>query len=250
MKARVIPVVLYNGQVVVKSIQYDKHRNIGHPVNVVRVYNAREVDELIFLDISATINNRLPNYELLRDIADECFMPLTVGGGIKSLDDVRHFLLAGADKVCLNSSAVSNPSLIRAASERFGNQCIVASIDVIKSTNGKYCVYNYVTQTSSELEPAAWARELETLGAGELFLNSVDNDGMMNGYDEDLIRLICESVSIPVIVAGGASCLDDFATAIKCGASAVGAASIFHFTEHTPIEAKRHMAQLGIATRL
>lgn len=250
MKSRVIPVVLYDGRVVVKSIKFARHRNVGHPVNVARVYNAREVDELIFLDISATVENRPPNFELLQDVADECFMPLTIGGGIKSLDDIRLSLLAGADKVCINSAAFSSPSLIASAASKFGSQCIVVGVDVLKSEEGRYRIYKHSDKTMAKEDPFDFVRSLVELGAGEIYLNSVDNDGMMDGFDEDLIARVCESVSVPVIVAGGAGKLDDFAIAIKCGASAVGAASIFHFTEATPLEAKRYMFGAGIATRL
>ncbi|MBK9140869.1 MAG: imidazole glycerol phosphate synthase subunit HisF [Candidatus Melainabacteria bacterium] len=250
LKSRVIPVVLYDGRVVVKSIGFDRHRNVGHPVNVARVYNAREVDELIFLDISATAEGRSPNFELLQDVADECFMPLTIGGGIKSLEDIRLSLLAGADKVCINSAVAVNPSLITSAASKFGSQCIVVGLDVLRSENGRYQIYRYWDRTIAPEDLFDVVRSLVELGAGEIYLNSVDNDGKMEGFDEELIARVCEAVSIPVIAAGGAGKLDDFASAIKCGASAVGAASIFHFTEATPLEVKRHMLKSGIATRL
>jgi len=250
LKSRVIPVVLYDGRVVVKSIGFERHRNVGHPVNVARVYNAREVDELIFLDIAATVEGRAPNFELLQDVADECFMPLTIGGGIKSLEDIRLSLLAGADKVCINSAAAANPSLVTSAASKFGSQCIVVGLDVLRSKEGRYQLYRHWDKSIALEDPFNLAKSLVDLGAGEIYLNSVDNDGKMEGFDEELISRVCESVSVPVIVAGGAGKLDDFIFAIKCGASAVGAASIFHFTEATPLEAKRHMLNAGIATRL
>ncbi|HEY9759820.1 MAG TPA: glycosyl amidation-associated protein WbuZ [Oculatellaceae cyanobacterium] len=250
LKTRVIPVVLFNGAVVVKSVRFENWRNIGHPVNVARVYNAREVDELIFLDIVASRNNRRPDVEMLRDIVDECFMPLTVGGGIRQIDDIKSIVQAGADKISLNTAALDNPGLITEAANKFGSQCVVVSIDVKRDERGDYRIYKYTSKQIIENDPFAWARQLQEMGAGEILLTSVDQDGTMESYDVELIERMANAVSVPVIAAGGAGELDDFVKARQAGASAVAAASIFHFTQHTPLEAKAHMKLHSIEVRL
>lgn len=249
LKTRVIPVVLYNGQIVVKSVQFDNWRNIGNPVNVVRVYNSREVDELVFLDVAATREQRRPDLDLLSQIAEQCFMPLTIGGGITSISDIRDVLMAGADKVCINSAAIDSFQIVRDGAAKFGNQCIVAALDAKKDSHGKYHVYRHSDRQILEVDALERAIQLEQAGAGELLLTSVDNDGRMEGYDYELIRAVSDVVSVPVIVAGGAGQLEHFSLALASGASALGAASIFHFTQHTPLEVKQHLKSTGIPVR-
>jgi cyclase len=220
-------------------------------MQTVKVYNMREVDELIFLDISATREGRSPDGNTVDEIADECFMPLTVGGGISTVEDVRMLLQVGADKVAINSAAVQNPDLIRDVAILFGSQCVVVSIDVRRMPNGHDIVFTESGSRDTGMDPVAWARQAEQMGAGELLLTSIDRDGTMMGYDLDLIQRVCQSVSIPVIASGGAGSYEHMSQAlIEGGASAVAAASIFHFTQQTPLEAKRYLHDRGIAVRL
>ncbi|MBL8084230.1 MAG: imidazole glycerol phosphate synthase subunit HisF [Candidatus Obscuribacter sp.] len=249
LKVRVIPTVLYNGSVMVKSIQFERHRNVGSPVNVVRVFNSREVDELVFLDITCTRNGHGPDLDVIGEIAAECFMPLTVGGGITTVEDITRVIRAGADKVSINSAARSRKNLITEGAIKFGSQAIVASIDAKATPNG-YKVFDYLSGKANELSVTTWACELQQLGAGEILLNSVDNDGMMEGFDLELIAQVASAVTIPVIVCGGAGRLIDFAPALKQGASAISAASIFHFTQHTPMEVKREIKEAGFPARV
>jgi cyclase len=245
LKLRVMPTLLYKDVGLVKGVGFDSWRPVGSVMQAVKVYNLREVDELVFLDVSATQEGRDPDYELIDDIADECFMPLTVGGGIRSAHHVEQLLKVGADKIAVNTAAVDNPALISAIAGTFGSQCIVVSIDV---KDGGVIVESGTRPTG--LHPMEHARRVEAAGAGELLLTSVDRDGTMTGYDVELIASISSAVTIPVIASGGAGSYGDMATAIDAGASAVAAASIFHFTEQTPIEAKRFLHDRGIPTRL
>jgi cyclase len=233
LKVRIIPIVLLKGYSVVKSIRFSEMRNLGNPIVIARIYNSRNVDELVLLDIDASKNGTKIDSFTVEDVASECFMPLTVGGGLKSLDDIAEMLAKGADKVALNASARSDEDFITRASQVFGAQCIVASIDVI-TLDGKYFVYSHENAKATAMNPIEWARRVEALGAGEILLNSVSNDGMMKGCDLELVRLICEAVTLPVIAVGGVSCPEDAVAVVARGASAVGAASIFHFTSHTP----------------
>ena len=245
LKLRVMPTLLHKDVGLVKGIRFDSWRRVGSVMQAVKVYNLREVDELIFLDISATQEGREPDYELIDDIADECFMPLTVGGGIQSAAQVERVLKVGADKVAVNTAAVDDRSLVSAIAETFGSQCVVVSIDVER---GKVVVESGARPTG--LDPVEHARSVEASGAGELLLTSVDRDGTMTGYDLDLIEHVARAVTIPVIASGGAGTYEDMAAAIGAGASAVAAASIFHFTEQTPLEAKRFLHERGVPTRL
>lgn len=252
LKTRVIPLVLLkDGEIVVKSVQFEWLRPVGHPVNSVRVYNARNVDELIFLDISATRMNRGPLLSIISEILDECFMPLTVGGGIKTLSDIQALLNIGADKVAINTEAVHNPRFIKEAASRFGNQCLVISIDVKKHESGKYEVFTHGGSHPTGHDPAEWAKIMQHHGAGEILINSIDRDGTEEGYDIPLIRSVSQSVNIPLIAAGGAGKLEDFVSAVKDGhASAVAASSIYLFTDVTPNMVKQYMKEAGINTRI
>ncbi len=247
LRTRVIPVVLIDGYSVVKTIQFNERRNQGNPITVARIYNTRNVDELIVLDIDASVQDRSIDLFTIEEIASECFMPLTVGGGIRTLKDIRSVLDRGADKVAINSAAIQNPELIQEASSVFGSQCIVASIDVLKEF-GEYKVFS--AGKALDMDPFDWAIRLESLGAGELFVNSVDLDGTMSHCDLELIDKIVKSVRIPVIYAGGVQSPEDFIKPIRMGCSAVAAASIFHFTRWTPDCVKRKMDEHGIPVRL
>ena len=251
VKVRLIPTLLVKDTTLVKGIGFDSWRCVGNPVQAVRVYNLRQVDELIILDIMATPDSRPPDFELIDDLADDCFMPLTVGGGVGSVSDVRGLLQAGADKVAINSAAIANPALIHDAARRFGSQCIVASIDVREGSDGTYRVYSNCGQTPTGLHAVDWAKELEALGAGEILLTSVERDGTMKGYDTVLTKRISESVSIPVIASGGAGNFDHMREVLQEGkASAVAAGSMFHFTEQTPAETKQYLFKSGFSVRM
>jgi cyclase len=251
LKIRVMPTLLFKNFGLVKSVQFDSWRRIGSVMQAVKVYNLREVDELVFLDISATPDGHPPDFETVDEIADECFMPLTVGGGVKSVADVRGLLQVGADKVAINTAAVQNPELIQAAAQQFGSQCVVISIDVKKHSNGTYEVFTHAGTQPTGKDPVIWAKEVESLGAGEILLTSIDRDGTMTGYDTELTKNISHAVSIPVIASGGAGSYQDMASVLLEGrASAIAAASIFHFTQQTPLEAKHFLNGLGLNVRL
>jgi imidazole glycerol-phosphate synthase subunit HisF len=250
LKHRVLPLVLLTGYNVVKSIQFSTFRTLGNPITICRVYESRGVDELVLLDIRAAVEKRGPNLDIIRDISGECFMPLTIGGGITSVEQVREILRAGADKVAVNTAAVENPQLIYDIAHEFGSQCCVVSIDV-KKTDAGYEVYTHGGKRPSGKTPTEWAQEAERLGAGEILLNSVDRDGMMQGYDVDLIKSVTELVSIPLIAAGGAGSPEHFSDLFSSAhVSAVAAASIFHFTSYTPLDIKHELQSHGVAVRL
>jgi cyclase len=248
LKIRIIPVVLLKGYSVVKSIHFREMRNQGNPVVIARVYNSRNVDELILLDIDASKNGTTIDSFTVEDVASECYMPITVGGGLRTIEDIAKILAKGADKVCLNSTARSDESFITRASHVFGSQCIVVSIDVI-CVDGAYFVYAHENSSTTNINPVEWAKRVEALGAGEIMLNNVTNDGVMHGCDLELVRMICESVSIPVIAVGGVACPDDGVSLVEQGASAVGAASVFHFTNYTPECFRNALASAGHPVR-
>jgi imidazole glycerol-phosphate synthase subunit HisF len=230
LKTRVIPCLLLKNEGLVKTVQFKHPKYVGDPINAVKIFNEKEVDELVFLDTTATIENRKPPLKPISEIATECFMPFCYGGGIRSIEDIAELFKLGVEKVSLNSYAVENPALISRAARMFGNQSIVVSIDVKKTLFGKYRVFTQGGRKASKHDPVEFAVRMQEAGAGELFLNSIDRDGTMQGYDLDLIKRVSEAVSIPVIACGGAGSLDDFAAAVKQGgASAVSAGSLFVF---------------------
>ncbi len=250
LKTRVMPTLLFKDLGLVKGVRFDSWRPVGSVMQSVKVYNMREVDELVFLDITATLEGREPDFELVDDIADECFMPLTVGGGIRSLEDVRRLLAVGADKIALNTSAVRPPDLVEQTAATFGAQCVVASIDATRRDAGTYEVLVASGTERTGLDPVEHAIDLEARGAGEILITSVDRDGTMEGYDLDLIGAVAAGVNVPVIASGGAGTYEHMAEAISAGAAAVAAASIFHFTEQTPLEAKRYLRERGVPVRI
>lgn len=251
LKTRIIPTLLFKDVGLVKGTAFESSRRVGPALQAIRVYSIREVDELIFLDITATPNRRGPDLDQIDVLADECQMPLTVGGGVRSVRDIRELLSVGADKVAINSAAIKDKSIIKEGAEFFGSQCIVASIDFRRGSDGRAEVYSECGHVPEGLCPLEWAKELECLGAGEILLTSVCRDGTMDGYDIDMTRQVSDAVSIPVIASGGAGNYKHMEDVLLEGhASAVAAASIFHFTEQTPHEAKLYLETKGIPVRL
>lgn len=251
LKLRVMPTLLFKDVGLVKGVAFDSWRRVGSAMQAVKVYNLREVDELVFLDITATAQGRPPDFEAVDELADECFMPLTVGGGIRSVEDVRRLLQVGADKIALNTAAIEQPDLITAVADRFGVQCVVVSIDARRHADGRYEVFTRSGTHATGLDPAAAAREAARRGAGEILITSIDRDGTMTGYDVELTRRVTEAVDVPVIASGGAGTYEHMADVIQgAGCAAVAAASMFHFSQHTPIEAKRHLQGRGIPVRV
>ena len=230
MRPRVIPCLLLQDRGLVKTVKFKNPKYLGDPINIVRIFNDKEVDELVFLDIQATKENRSPAFDLLKNITSECFMPLGYGGGIRSMDDVRQLLSIGIEKIILNTSAVENPALIRSVADYAGSQSVVISMDVKKNRLGKYEVYTRCGKKGTGLDPVRHAVEVERMGAGEILINSIDRDGMMEGYDLELIRQVSEAVGIPVVACGGAGTIRHLRDAIKLGgASAAAAGSMFVF---------------------
>ncbi len=231
LRARVIPVLLMSNGALVKTTRFNNHIYVGDPCNTVRIFNELEVDELIFLDIDVSKKKKKPDYELLSEIADECFMPLTYGGGVKTLEDVEKILGLGFEKIAFNASILENPNLITEAAKLFGSQAIVASIDVKKKfLTGKKLVYSHVKGRCVDYDPELFACELERLGAGEILLTSVDNEGSWNGYDQEITKSVSTKVEIPVIAHGGAGSLRHIEEVfLGSGATAVGLGSMVVF---------------------
>src|SRR5881296_3655325 len=202
-KIRVMPTLLFKDVGLVKGMAFDSWRRVGSAMQAVKVYNMREVDELVYMDITATNDGRPPDFETVDELADECFMPLTVGGGVRSVEHVRWLLKVGADKICVNTAAVERPVLIREIADRFGSQCVVVSIDARRHADGSYEAYTHSGRAATGKDPIALAEAAEALGAGEILLTSIDRDGTMRGYDVDLTGRVSEAVSIPVIASGG-----------------------------------------------
>jgi len=247
---RIIPCLDVTDGRVVKGVNFIDLIDAGDPVECAMAYNAQEADELVFLDITASSDNRNTMVDVVRRTAEHCFIPLTVGGGIRSVDNMREMLWAGADKVGVNTSAVNNPSLVDAGAKAFGSQCIVVAIDAKREGSGKWGVYTHGGRTPVGLDAVEWAMEVWRRGAGEILLTSMDSDGTQAGYDLELTAAVSRAVGIPVIASGGAGNLDHMVDVLEKGrADAVLAASIFHFGKHTVGEAKRHFATRGIPVR-
>lgn len=250
LKTRIIPTLLYKDFGLVKGVGFDSRRAVGGAMQAVKVYEMRGVDELVLLDVTATIQGRRPDLELVDELADECFMPMTVGGGVRTVDDIGDLLRVGADKVCVGSAFLENPTIVERAAARFGAQCIVVAVDTRASDDGPTTVWARSGTVPTDRDPVDVATQAEELGAGEILLTSIDRDGTMSGYDLDVLRAVSERVSIPVIASGGAGNYDHLRQAVSDGgASAVAAASIFHFTEQTPMEAKRYLGNHGVPVR-
>ncbi len=251
LKARVIPCLDVKDGRVVKGVNFVDLRDAGDPVEAARAYDAAGADELCFLDIVATHENRGTMLDVVKRTAEACFMPLTVGGGVRTLDDIRNLLLAGADKVSINSAAVSNPEFVKQAAEKFGSQCIVVSIDGKQTAPGKFEIFTHGGRKETGINAVAYAREVTALGAGEILLTSMDRDGTGKGFNLALTRAIADAVTIPVIASGGVGTLQHLVEGITEGhATAVLAASIFHFGTFTIAQAKQAMADAGIPVRM
>lgn len=251
VKTRVMPTLLFRDVGLVKGVKFDSWRRTGSALQAIKVYNMREVDELVFLDIRATPDGRAPDFAQIDELADECFMPMTVGGGVRNVDHVGRMLAVGADKVALNTAVLERPKLIEDAARQYGSQCIVVSIDVLRHADGKVEVIGKCGAERTGRDPVEWAKEVEANGAGEILLTSVDRDGTFEGYDVPLTRAVAEAVKIPVIASGGCGKYAHMAEVLKDGkATAVAAASIFHFTEQTPREAKLFLKAQGLNVRV
>lgn len=252
---RIIPCLDVDAGRVVKGVRFVDIRDAGDPVEVARRYDEEGADELTFLDITASSDQRDTMVHVVEEVAGEVFIPLTVGGGIREVADIRRMLNAGADKVCINTAAVFNPDFVREAAERFGSQCIVVAIDAKQASAGneppRWEIFTHGGRKPTGIDAVEWARRMVDYGAGEILLTSMDRDGTRDGFDLELTRAVSEAVKVPVIASGGVGSLDHLAEGVLLGkADAVLAASIFHFGEHTVESAKRYMAERGIEVRL
>ena len=251
LKVRVIPCLDVHAGRVVKGVRFVDLRDAGDPVEQARVYDRAGADELCFLDITASHEDRSILLDVVARTAEACFMPLTVGGGVRTIEDVRTLLLAGADKVSINTAAVDDPDFVRRASEKFGTQCITVPVDAKSTGKQRWEVFTHGGRRPTGLDAIDWALRMTGLGAGEILLTSMDRDGTKKGFDIALTRAIADAVTVPVIASGGVGELDHLVEGVRDGhASAVLAASIFHFGTHSITEAKRHMAAAGVPVRL
>jgi cyclase len=250
LKTRIIPCLDVADGRVVKGVNFVNLRDAGDPVDAARAYDRAGADEICFLDIHATHENRATMFDVVTRTAEECFIPLTVGGGVRTVDDVRALLRAGADKVSFNSAAVANPDILADAAEQFGSQCIVCAIDAKTVAPGRWEIFTHGGRRATGIDAVDFARTVTAKGAGEILLTSMDRDGTRAGFNLPLTRAISENVNVPVIASGGVGNLDHLVDGVtEGGASAVLAASIFHFGDHTIAEAKAHMAAAGIQVR-
>ncbi|CAG1001310.1 cyclase [Burkholderiales bacterium] len=250
LKVRVIPTLLWKDFGLVKGVGFNSWRRVGSVLPAIKVYNSRDVDELVLVDITASSLGAAPDHDSVSDFSQECAVPLTVGGGVTDLKQITALLHAGADKVSLNSAIYEIPALIGEAADRFGSQCVVASIDARRHDDGRYTTFSHSGSRDTGLDPVAWARQAVDRGAGEILLTSIDRDGTMQGYDLALIERVTSAVPIPVIASGGAGSYQDMVDAVvRAGASAVAAATMFHFTEQTPAGAKQALHDAGVPVR-
>ena len=251
LKMRVIPCLDVKDGRVVKGVNFVDLVDAGDPVAQARIYDAEGADELCFLDITASAENRATLYDAVQRTAEQCFMPLTVGGGVRNVDDIRKLLLAGADKTSINTAAVAQPDFVREAAEKFGSQCVVVAIDAKQTGPTKWEVFTHGGRKATGLDAVDWAKRMAALGAGEILLTSMDRDGTKAGFDIPLTRAVADAVRIPVIASGGVGTLEHLVEGIRGGhATAVLAASIFHFGTYRIAEAKAYLAKAGVPVRL
>ena len=248
LKARIIPCLDVADGRVVKGVEFVGLRDAGDPVEAAHRYDEGGADELCFLDITASSDGRGTLLDIVARTAEHCFMPLTVGGGVRAPEDVRALLLAGADKVSINTAAVRDPDVIARSADKFGDQCIVASIDA-RRVDDHWEIFTHGGRTPTGIDALEYAADMARRGAGESLLTSMDRDGTKSGFDTDLVRAVSEAVPVPIVASGGVGTLDHLVEGVRAGATAVLAASIFHFGEHSIAEAKAHMAAAGIAVR-
>jgi cyclase len=247
LKTRIIPILTFNGIALVKTKQFDNPRMVGNPVQAARVYNSRGVDELMFIDIFATKQKRKINLKIVKDVISECFMPVGIGGGVNTLDDINDLLHVGADKVLIKQVAFSNPNFITDAANFFGSQCICISIDVEKKSN-EYFILN---QNGENFKMTDFIKIVQDLGVGEIILNNVACDGMMNGFDINLYNIASLIANVPIVYVGGGGNLDHYEELFaKTNCNAVGSASIFHFTQYTPLDIKNRLNNIGKPVRI
>lgn len=250
LKMRVIPCLDVKDGRVVKGVNFVDLVDAGDPVAQARIYDAEGADELCFLDITASAEDRATLYDAVQRTAEQCFMPLTVGGGVRNVEDIRKLLLAGADKTSINTAAVTRPDFVREAAEKFGSQCIVVAIDAKQTGPSKWDVFTHGGRRATGIDAVEWARRMTTLGAGEILLTSMDRDGTKNGFDILLTRAVADAVRIPVIASGGVGTLEHLVEGIRDGhATAVLAATIFHFGKYRIADAKAYLAKAGIPVR-
>ena len=251
LKNRIIPCLDVKNGRVVKGINFVELKDAGDPVEQAKIYSDGGADEICFLDITASNENRNIILETVKKTAEKCFMPLTVGGGVRSIDDIRNLLLAGADKVSINTAAVNNKDLVKESAEKFGSQCIVVAVDAKKVKENKWEIFTHGGRKPTGIDALHFVERMESMGAGEILLTSMDRDGTKKGYDLDLTKKVSRIVNIPVIASGGVGSLEHLYQGIKIGkANAVLAASIFHFGEYTILEAKQHLDSKGIPVRI
>ncbi len=250
LKVRIIPTLLWKNYSLVKGTKFDNWRQVGAVMPSIKIYNLRDVDELILIDIKASNEGREPRYDLVEEYTAECSVPLTYGGGVKSMDEIRKLLLAGVEKILINSASYVDIGLIDQAARKFGSQCIVAGIDYRIISDGSIICFSQLGSSKSDLDVVVRAKQLESMGAGELLLTSIDGDGLMCGYDCNTIRMVSENINLPIIASGGAGSYSHMLDALRSGASAVAASSMFHFTEQTPQDAKVFLGNNGIPVRL
>lgn len=250
LKKRIIPKFLIRGGRLVKGVRFHENfREAGNPVSTAKVYDAYGVDELIFVDIDATLERRATTRNVIERVSEEVFMPFTVGGGVTTLAQIADLLRSGADKVCISTAAVENPGFIREAASRFGDQCIVVCIDYRIDAEGRPRVYSHCGTRATEMDVVTWAMRMQEQHAGEIMLCSIDRDGTMGGYDVDLIRRISREIEIPLIASSGAGSLQHCRDALEAGASAITISSMFLFTDHSPIKVRTYLSTNGVPVR-
>ena len=250
LKLRVIPCLDVRDGRVVKGVNFENLRDAGDPAEQARIYDRQGADEITFLDIAASVEGRGALLDAVRRTAEACFTPLTVGGGVRSLDDIRTLLLAGADKASINTAAIKDPSLVNRAAEKFGAQCIVVALDAKSVGPGKWELFTHGGRNPTGIDALEFAKEVADRGAGEILLTSMDRDGTKVGYDVELLRQVCSAVSVPVVASGGVGNLQHLVDGARAGASAVLAASIFHFGQHSVNDAKAALAAAGLPVRI